>query len=135
MRTAAILALAASALGGADVTGIWVGQFPGRNGEPQDIAFKLEQKGESLRGKLYGDYTSWPVSEGKISGDEVSFAVVISEQSGNQINTTKLRFSGRIEGTRLELVRERERSTNAGNAGGAPPRTDAKVNVSLKRLL
>src|SRR5437773_2711817 len=114
----AILLLLASSLFAGDITGIWVGQIPGRNGELLDISFKFTQDGSTLGGKLYGDYQSTPITEGKISGDQVAFVVVAPEQSGNQINRTKLRFSGSVKGGEMELTREREGSTNAGNGGG-----------------
>jgi len=117
MKTVLGCVLFASALLGADVAGVWVGQVPGRNGQPQDVAFKFTQNGTTLGGKLYGDYQSTPITEGKISGDEVAFVVVAPEQSGNQINETKLRFTGSIKDGEMELTRERERSTNAGNGG------------------
>src|SRR2546428_9768156 len=67
MKTALAGLLCASALLGADLTGIWVGQIPGRNGEPQDVAFKFTQNGATLGGELYGDDQSKPITGGKIS--------------------------------------------------------------------
>jgi hypothetical protein len=134
MRALAILFFA-SALAAADLTGIWIGQFPGRNGETQDIAFQIVQKGETLSGKLYGDYKSTPISEGKVSGDQVSFLVVAPEQAGNQINTARLRFTGQLKDGVLELTRERESSTNAGNSGGVMFRGNTKQDFTLKKLL
>jgi hypothetical protein len=143
----------------ADLTGIWVGQIPGRNGEPQDIAFKFTQNGITLGGKLYGDYQSAPISEGKISGDRVTFVVIAPEQAGNQINKAKLRFSGSITtqasargnenpqpqasargnpeppSGEMELTREREGATNAGDGGTVQFRGNAKQTFRLKRLL
>ena len=119
----------------ADLTGIWVGQIPGRNGEPQDIAFKFTQNGTTLGGKLYGDYQSAPISEGKISGDQVTFVVIAPEQAGNQINKAKLRFSGNIQAGEMELTREREGATNAGDGGTVQFRGNAKQTFRLKRLL
>ena len=127
--------LCASALLGADITGIWVGQVPGRNGEPQDIAFKFTLNGTSLGGKLYGDYQSMAISEGKVSGDEIIFIVVTPEQAGNQINESRLRFKGSVKGGEMELTRERESSRNAGNGGGAQIKNNAPQTVRLKRLL
>jgi hypothetical protein len=118
----------------ADLTGIWVGQIPGRNGEPQDIAFKFTQNGTTLGGKLYGDYQSAPISEGKISGDQVTFVVIAPEQAGNQINKAKLRFSGSIQAGEMELTREREGATNAGDGGTVQFRGNAKQTFRLKRL-
>src|SRR5713226_4466678 len=118
MRKLIACLLCAWTLSAADLTGIWIGQIPGRNGEMQDVAFKFTQTGTTLGGKLYGDYQSAPITEGKISGDQITFVVVAPEQAGNQINVTRLRFTGSIKACEMELTRERERSTNAGNGGG-----------------
>lgn len=131
----AILLLSALNLFAGDITGIWVGQVPGRNGDLLDISFKFTQDGAALGGKLYGDYMSAPITEGKISGDQVTFLVISPEQAGNQINRTKLRFSGTIKTGEIELTREREGSTNAGNGGGVQFKGNAKQTFRLKRLL
>ena len=39
MRRLLALATLAATLSAADLSGIWVGQYPGRNNEPIDIAF------------------------------------------------------------------------------------------------
>jgi hypothetical protein len=121
---------------GADFTGIWIGQVPvGRNGDLQDIAFKLTQTGTAVSGKLYGDYRSMPVIEGQVFGEEIVFVVAAQEQAGNQINDTRLRFTGVLKGNELEVTRERESSTNAGNGGGVQIRNNSKLTFKLKRLL
>src|SRR5260370_32228575 len=122
-------------LSAAELTGIWIGQIPGRNGEMQDIAFKFTQNGTTLGGKLYGDYQSTPISEGKIAGDQITFVVIAPEQAGNQINRARLSFSGNIEAGEIELTREREGATNAGNGGTVQFRGNAKQTFRLKRLL
>jgi hypothetical protein len=119
----------------ADLTGIWIGQIPGRNGEMQDIAFKFTQNGTTLGGKLYGDYQSTPITEGKISGDQITFVVNAPEQAGNQINRARLSFSGSIQSGDIELTREREGATNAGDGGVVQFRGNAKQTFRLKRLL
>ena len=134
MRGLAALLFATTAWG-ADFSGIWTGQIPGRNGVMQDIAFKLTQTGKSVTGKLYGDYQSTPISEAVVYGDLITFVVIAQEQAGNQINDTRLRFSGRMENGELELTRDRESSTNAGNAGAAQIRFNNKQTFRLKRLL
>ncbi len=121
-------------LGAADFSGIWVGLIPGRLGEV-DVAFQFIQKGAVLGGKIYGEYQSTPIASGTVSGDLVTFVVVAPEQAGNQINDTRLRFTGRLIDGQIELTRERESSTNAGNRGGAPSRFNARQTFRLKRLL
>ena len=129
-----LIFLLAGSLLGADLSGIWVGQIPTRNGSTQDVEFKLVQKGTTLEGKLYGDYRSSPIREGKVTGDDVSFMVVLQEQAGNQINDTRLRFTGILKGDALEITRDREASTNAGNGGGVQFRGNTKTSFKLKRL-
>jgi hypothetical protein len=136
MRKLIIVALLCSwTVSAADLTGIWVGQIPGRNGDMQDVAFKFTQTGTTLGGKLYGDYQSTPISEGKITGDQVVFVVIAPEQAGNQINQARLRFTGSIQSGEIELTREREGATNAGNGGNVQFRGNAKQTFRLKRLL
>jgi hypothetical protein len=127
--------LIAWTVAGADLTGIWVGQIPGRNGVLQDIAFKFTRDGAAIRGKLYGDYKSYPIIEGKIAGEEIDFTVITQEQAGNQINETRFRFTGRMDAGEIELTRERESSTNAGNRGGVQIRQNTKQTFRLKRLV
>jgi hypothetical protein len=108
-----------------------------RDGE-QDIAFQFTQNGTALGGKLYGDYGSSPIVEGKISGDQITFLVVTREQAGNEVNESRVRFSGCLNGAEMELTRERESSTGAASGASVeirnrpdrPPQT-----VRLKRLL
>jgi hypothetical protein len=128
------LLLLAPALWAADITGIWTGQVNVRDDVYQDVAFKLVQKGDALEGKMYGDFNSTPLREGKVTGEMVEFVVETAEQAGNQVNTTRLRFSGQFKDGRLELTRVRERSVNAGNSGGAQIRNNAPLPFTLKRL-
>ena len=111
-------------------------RIPARNGDGIDIAFQFTQVGTKLSGKLYGDYKSNAISEGMVSGNSVMFVIVTQEQAGNQINDTRIRYSGRLVDGQLELTRERERSTNAGN-GGLQTQKNAsqRVTFTLKRLL
>ena len=117
----------------ADLTGIWTGQVTTRGGV-QDVTIKLEQQGTKLTGKLYDDRGSSAISEGKTVGDVVIFVVAVQEQSGNQINDTRLRYTGTLRDGVLELARDRESSTIAGNSGGVFQRSSAKQLLKLKRL-
>ncbi|MBC7924029.1 MAG: hypothetical protein H7039_00065, partial [Bryobacteraceae bacterium] len=56
------LLLFSAALSGSDLSGIWTGQLPARNGTLQDVSFKFIQTGNVLTGKMYGDYVSSPIS-------------------------------------------------------------------------
>ncbi len=123
-------------LAGSDVTGIWTGQIALRNGATQEVAFQLVQTGAKIGGKLYGDYQNSPIRDGVISGNVVTFVVVAQEQAGNQINETRLQFSGTVKDGEIELTREREASTNAGNGGGTQTlRPSTRTTFRLKRLM
>lgn len=132
-RSLGALLIAAAAWGG-DLTGIWVGQVPVRNGM-QDVAFQFVHNGTKLSGKLYGDYQSSAIRDGVLSGHLITFVVVAQEQAGNQINETRLRFTGTVKDGEIELTRERESSTNAGNGGGVQTRGNTKQTFRLKRLM
>ena len=129
-----LLLLMASTLGAADFSGTWIGQVPAR-GDFADIAFQIVQNGDSLSGKLYGDYKSSAIVEGKVTGDEIWFVVVAPEQAGNQINQARLRFTGVLRGGELEMTRQRESAVTAGNGGGTQFRGNAKLVFKLKRLI
>ncbi|MEZ5400498.1 MAG: hypothetical protein R2729_12570 [Bryobacteraceae bacterium] len=135
MRSAVLIALFAASAWCETFAGIWTGQIPARNGELQDVAFRLEQSGDKIGGKIYGDYRSSPIVEGKAEGDNIEFLVVAEEQAGNQINTTRLKFTGTLRSGILELTRERLSSTNAGNAGGVQSRNNSAITMRLRRLL
>ena len=113
----AILLLWSSSLFAADLAGIWTGQIAARNGDVQDIAFKFTQTGTTLTGKLYGEYQSAAIIEGKITGDQLDFVVIAQEQNGNQISDSRFHFTGTVKPGEIELTRERQGSTNAGNGG------------------
>src|SRR5690242_20501728 len=100
--------LLVSSLGAADLTGMWIGQVPGRNKTFTDIAFQFEQTGTKLAGKLYGDYRSSPILKGTVAGDLVTFTVAIEEQAGNEINDSVVRYTGKLVDGQLELSIDRE---------------------------
>lgn len=113
------------------LTGTWTGQIPTRNGELQDIAFKLVQTGSSISGKFYRDNGSLPIKEGKVDGDKITFTVVVDEQVGNLFLPTRYVYSGTITNDRMQLTREREGPVNNELNGKTPP---PKPNFELKRL-
>ena len=134
MKLAAALLLCASGALAQGLNGIWTGTFPGRDNQPQDIAFQFKQSGVKLTGKLYGEFQSAPLLEGKVTGSEVVFVVVAQEQTGNQVSETRMRFTGTLKDGELELTRERQSMTNAGNAGSFEVRNNNKLTFRLKPL-
>ena len=141
MRALLIAGLLAGQLCAADLSGTWIGELPPQGNRVRlhmttQIAFQFAQNGGTLTGKLYGDYESSPIIEGKVTGDAVDFVVVAQEQQGNQINRTRLHFTGTIQPDgSLELSRVRERSTNAGNGGDYKAKTNGSgQKFVIKRL-
>lgn len=142
MRTLLLTGLlCAATLPAADAGGTWLGQIPFLfNGQhlrlSQQVAIKIVQKGPTLEGKLYGDYESSPIIEGKITGDQIDFVVIAQEQQGNQINESRLHFTGTLQKDgEMELTRVRESATNAGNGGSYKYKDEqAKQTFRLKRL-
>lgn len=120
-----------------DLSGIWTGQIPaGRAGASIDIAFQIVQQGDRIRGKLYGDYRSGEIVEGKVEGGEIWFVVLSPEQAGNEINQARLRFAGCIDNETLNLTRTREASARAVSGAAAPQlRPQAPIEFMVKRLV
>jgi hypothetical protein len=113
----------------AAIDGIWVGQQPARNGEVDDIAFRLKSNGNSITGKMFGDEFDLPITEGFLSGDQVRFTVTTT----NYYNGTKTQFvySGSFKDGVLELVRERVPSGDIRPPGKNLP---GQQTLKLKRL-
>lgn len=120
-----------------DVSGIWTGQIPTeRAGAMVDIAFQLRQEGDQIRGKLYGDYRSGEIVEGKVEGGEIWFVVLSPEQAGNEIHQARLRFAGCIDHETLNLTRTREASSRAVSGAAAPQtRPQPPVEFMVRRLV
>jgi hypothetical protein len=119
----------AMTLSAADLTGIWMGEAPGRNGEKQDIAFQFQSTKGAVTGVMFGDEFDLPVQELHIDGDHISFSVT----SINFYDSRRLRlvFTGTVTETTLELTREQ--SSPETSANPARPKA-AKQTLTLKRL-
>ena len=135
MKTAALFLAAVLGANAADLSGVWTGQLPGRNNTFTDIAFKLVQNGAAITGKLYGDYNSFQIVEGKAEADRIEFVVVTREQRGNEINDTRFKFTGTVkENGEMELTRERLSVAKVGSGEPVTVRNDTKPVIKLKRL-
>ena len=123
------LLLFASFISAADIDGIWVGQQPARNGEVEDVAFRLKSTGNSITGKMFGDEFDLPITEGSVTGDQVRFIVTTT----NYYNGGKTQFvyAGAIKDGVLELVRERLQSGDSRPPGKNLP---GRQTLKLKRL-
>lgn len=125
---ATLLALAGFSLA-ADLTGIWMGQVPGRNGEVTDVAFQFKPAaaGVSYTAVQFGDEFDLPVKDLKISGEEISFTVSsVNFYDGRQITFA---YKGTVKDREIILSRERA----GGSASNRPQ--DRKQAITLKKIL
>jgi hypothetical protein len=129
MRRLVLLLLVAMAAFASDLTGIWVGQQPGRNGGVDDLAFRFKLDGPNLTGKLLGDEFDLAIADASVTGDQVKFTITTTNYySGGK---TKFQYTGTIKGDELELVRERVPSPDDRPNANRQPN---KQTIKLKRL-
>ena len=108
----------------ADVSGKWVAQMAGRDGQTHEATFTFKADGEALTGTISGPRGDTEISDGKISGDEISFSQTM-EFNGNQM---KILYKGTVSGDQITFTRMREGSGGGGGGkkGGGPMQFTAK---------
>lgn len=99
-----VLGLGAFCLQAADVTGTWLAQVPGRDGNTMETTFTFKQSGEALTGTMSNQYGDREISDGKVSGDDVTFNVHIEFND----NKMTLAFTGKVSGGEIKFKRERK---------------------------
>ena len=110
-----LLVFASTAIAG-DISGIWTGQAPGRNGDLEDVTFQFKQDGATLTGKLYGDSDDVAIADGKLTGDTIRFSVTLRFGS----NERKFLYNGTVDGAQMHLTRKRESSEPSGDRQNGP---------------
>ncbi len=96
----------------ADVSGKWVAQVPGREGQTREQTFTLKADGDKLTGTVSGMQGDTPIADGKVSGDNISFTVVRRFQD----NEIKMNYKGVVSGAEIKFTVVRE-----GGPGGKGP--------------
>ena len=104
--TALALALAA-----ADVSGKWVAQVPGRQGNTTETTITLKAEGGKLTGTISGRQGDTAISDGTVKGDDISFTVTREFQG----NTIKMLYKGKVSGDEIKFTR-----TIEGGQGNMP---------------
>lgn len=112
----------------ADLTGIWTGEVPGRNGEKQDLSFQFQAAKGVIVGVMFGDEFDLPVEDLELEGDHVSFSVVSTNYYNNQ--RTRTVFTGTVRDKSLELNRQQATAVASAEKPKEPPLT-----LILKRLV
>ena len=97
LMVGALALVLVAALQAADVTGKWVAQVPGRDGQTRETTFTFKVEGEKLTGSMTGRQGDVPITEGKVAGDDLSFTVVMNFQ-GNEV---KLLYKGKVAGAEM----------------------------------
>src|SRR5262249_45491909 len=77
-----------------DVTGKWVAQVPGQNGQTREVTMNLKAEGDKLTGSISGRQGDTPIADGKISGSDISFSVTRNFQG----NSIKILYKGKVSG-------------------------------------
>ncbi len=118
MRTVVLTSVALLllfAVGGvaADVSGKWVAQVPGRQGQTAEQTFTFKVDGASLTGTVSSQRGDQEISEGKVSGGDISFVVVRKMQDMEM----KSLYKGTISGSEIKFTMEQQ----GGRGGGRPP--------------
>ena len=121
---AGVCASVVTGLAAADVTGTWIGTLAKRGRTPaKDVAFRFAQDGSALHGKAYSDSgSSDAIVSGEVIGSRIRFDVEAREQAGNQINIVVYKFEGTVDGTEIELTRQKASARNAANGSDVPVR-------------
>ncbi|MCI0664805.1 MAG: hypothetical protein L0220_27395 [Acidobacteria bacterium] len=99
-----------------DVTGKWIAQVPGRDGQTRETTINLKVEGDKLTGTVSGRQGDNPISDGTIKGDEISF----SAQGGQ----AKFLYKGKVSGDEIKFTRTRE--------GGISPRRNSLLSEPNK---
>lgn len=100
---AAIFAMVAAA---ADVTGKWVAQVPGRDGQTREVVYKLKAEGAKLTGTMSGPQgADVAISDGKVDGDNIAFTVKL-EFNGNSMVRN---YSGVVAGDEIKMKSQTQR--------------------------
>jgi len=102
--TMVLVGLGAIAAWAADVSGKWVAEVPGRQGQTQTTTFTFKVEGDKLTGTISTPRGETPISDGRVQGDEISFTQVI-EAGGNQM---KFLYKGKVSGDEIKFTRQRE---------------------------
>ncbi|MBI2690042.1 MAG: hypothetical protein HYX27_27365 [Acidobacteria bacterium] len=100
---AAIFTLVAAA---ADVTGKWIAQVPGRDGQTREVVYNLKADGAKLTGTMSGPQgAEIAITDGKVEGDNIAFSVKL-EFNGNSMVRN---YSGIVSGDEIKMKSQTQR--------------------------
>jgi hypothetical protein len=94
----------ASLVAGADVSGKWSGDVPGRGGDMTPTTFTFKTEGDKLTDSMTGPQGEVPLQDGKVSGDLITFSTTLDFGG----NTVKILYKGMLSGDQIKMTRQRE---------------------------
>ena len=118
MTSVALLLVLAFTAVAADISGKWVAQVPGRQGNMQEQTFTFKVDGGKLTGTLTGARGDQEISDGKVSGDDVSFVIIRKFQEMEMKST----YNGKVTGNEIKF----SMTMQGGRGGGQPVEFTAK---------
>ena len=92
-----------------DITGKWVAQVPGRDGQTRETTFNLKSEGDKVTGTVSGRQGDTPIADGKITGSDISFTMTANFQG----NSIKFVYKGKVSGDEIKFTRTREGADQA----------------------
>lgn len=110
-----VLVLAASAVA-ADVTGKWVAEQQGPDGQARTTTFNFKAAGAALTGTVSGRQGDTEITEGKVNGDEISF-VVIRKMGEMEM---KMVYKGKVAGDEITFTTEMQGGMGGPGGPGGP---------------
>ena len=103
LSLAAIFSMLAAA---SDVTGKWVAQVPGRDGQTREVVYHFKADGAKLSGTMSGPQgADVAISDGKVDGDNIAFTVKL-EFNGNSMVRN---YSGVVSGDEIKMKSQTQR--------------------------
>jgi hypothetical protein len=118
LTTMALLLVCALTAAAADVSGKWVAQVPGRQGNTQEVTFNFKVDGAKLTGTMTNPRGDQEITEGKVAGDDISFMVIRKFQEMEM----KSIYKGKVAGNEIKFTMEMQ----GGRGGGNPVEFTAK---------
>jgi len=113
LTSVALLLVLAFGAAAADVSGKWVAQVPGRQGQTMEQTFTFKVDGANLTGTVSSQRGDQEISEGKVSGDDITFVVVRKFQDMEM----KSLYKGKVAGNEIKFTM----SMQGGMGGDRPP--------------
>lgn len=90
----------------ADVTGKWIAQVPGRDGQTREVVYNLKTDGAKLTGTMSGPQgADVSITDGKAEGNNIAFTVKL-EFNGNSIVRN---YTGVVSGDEIKMKSQTQR--------------------------